>query len=212
MLTVVHVEACLFMLQCHGYVLSRCMCFQPWSLLPVRHLSKACADPCLCLLQHSTPPHPPTPRPRCLQVLAAYGDILNQLLTNTLHQSAAAQEQQGSVPDQLQRACFYLGLMPDDSWAPWALEFCYQCSDPLQRLRFLQGSEALQVYLELTGGWLPACMYASMRSIAPVPPAPGRMAAVQHGPGATSSTGRCWSCWQGMWQQPDATWCMYMTT
>jgi hypothetical protein len=87
----------------------------------------------------------------------AYGDILHQLRTNTLHQATPAgqqpQQQGGAAPaQQLQRIVHYVGLLADDSWVPWALEFCYQCQEPALRLRFLQGAEALQVYLELRGG------------------------------------------------------------
>jgi hypothetical protein len=82
----------------------------------------------------------------------AYGDLLHQLHTNTLHQAMPAEQQQGELAQELQRIVHFLGLLSDDSWVPWMLEFCYQCQDPALRLRFLQGAEALQVYLELTGG------------------------------------------------------------
>ena len=52
---------------------------------------------------------------------------------------------------QLEEACWFVNLLPDDAWQPWALEFFYRNGDEAKRLEFLRAAEALTLYLDLVG-------------------------------------------------------------
>jgi hypothetical protein len=54
-----------------------------------------------------------------------------------------------AIAAELVEACFFINLLADDTWQPWALEFFYQSSDDAKRAAFLRGAELLSLYCEL---------------------------------------------------------------
>jgi hypothetical protein len=54
-----------------------------------------------------------------------------------------------AIAAELSEACFFINLLADDAWQPWALEFFCQSSDDAKRAAFLRGSELLSLYCEL---------------------------------------------------------------
>jgi hypothetical protein len=54
-----------------------------------------------------------------------------------------------AIAAELSEACFFINLLADDAWQPWALEFFYQSSDDAKRAEFLRGAELLSLYCEL---------------------------------------------------------------
>jgi hypothetical protein len=54
-----------------------------------------------------------------------------------------------AIAAELSEACFFINLLADDAWQPWALEFFYQSSDDAKRAAFLRGAELLSLFCEL---------------------------------------------------------------
>jgi hypothetical protein len=54
-----------------------------------------------------------------------------------------------AIAAELVEACFFINLLADDTWQPWALEFFYQSSDDAKQAAFLRGAELLSLYCEL---------------------------------------------------------------
>lgn len=54
-----------------------------------------------------------------------------------------------AIAAELEECCWFINLLSDDCWQPWALEFFYQSSDDAKRAAFIKGAELLQLYCEL---------------------------------------------------------------
>lgn len=54
-----------------------------------------------------------------------------------------------AIAAELSEACFFINLLADDAWQPWALEFFYQSADDAKRAAFLRGAELLSLFCEL---------------------------------------------------------------
>ena len=77
-----------------------------------------------------------------------------QPTTNNHHHHHTHQKKHNKGPAlaaQLEEACWFVNLLPDDAWQPWALEFFYRNDDEAKRLEFLRAAEALTLYLDLVG-------------------------------------------------------------
>eukprot|EP00775_Hariotina_reticulata_P010009 gene10009-10163_t len=84
-----------------------------------------------------------------LEQVLEYGQRLLQIRANDWSLLAAEGGSAPSIAAELEEACFFVNLLVDTTWQPWALEFFYQSADDAKRAAFLKGAELLQLYCEL---------------------------------------------------------------
>uniref|UniRef100_A0A383VA23 GmrSD restriction endonucleases N-terminal domain-containing protein n=1 Tax=Tetradesmus obliquus TaxID=3088 RepID=A0A383VA23_TETOB len=84
-----------------------------------------------------------------LSMVLEYGQQLLQIRANDWSALEAEGGTAPAIAAELSEACFFINLLADDAWQPWALEFFYQSADDAKRAAFLRGAELLSLFCEL---------------------------------------------------------------